>query len=961
MNTLLRRYAWLFLFVFACPGLQGQHPFFLSLAPADQFRDIRTKRIHEQSNGRLWFAANTGLLSYDGLAFRILSRPDSLPIEATAIDHDHSGRLWVGFADGLICSLQQNWTLQPWQPEEGLPKVPITGFAFEKSGRMWLSTYGEGLYCFDAGRFVNFNSDDGLSGDDIYVLRSGTNGEVFAGTDQGISICSYTNGRKDIRRLDRKDGLPDDIIYDLLPDSKGNFWIATYEKGVCLYNTTTKKIEFPLPTWQLGVVNCLELFEEVELWIGTENAGIWRYSLQNGSLLPVGGNHKLSNANIYDLQKDAEGNIWVVSNAAEIYHANRQFELLRADLPNIQTVFVDSRHRLWLGTPAGLYEHLPDSTGQSKFKLAASTSRLNITSLNEDAYGNLWVGTFGTGLFLFQPDRGKWRKYQDQNELLDGNIFSMARSNSHMWLGTLGGAVEFNVSKNILDGGELPFNLYNHQKGIGADFIFKIFIDSRGRVWFGTDGKGITKLENGRFTNYESAGEYSLNTVYSITEDRRGHIWLSSPKQGIFEFDGESFKNLSLPEGIRDLTITSLDTDIKGNILIVHPKGIDLLNPLDRHLTYFDQEIGVKEIDPNLNATATDPFGNIWIGTQNGLVRYTALRESLVVDPRTLINSVSIFLEPVNFHQKNTYDYFENYFIFDCIGLWYTDPGTVEYRYKLEGHDFDWKISSDRVISYPRLPSGKYTFMIQSTENGAFADEAVVRYDFTILPPIWRRWWFILACLVVGAAFLRWLIKSRESRLQRETLLKKASIESQFEALKSQINPHFLFNSFNTLISIIEDNPKKAVEYVEHLSDFYRSIMQYREKEVIPLQEEIEIVKSFIYLLKQRYGNNLSLHVDSEEVSGYVVPLSLQMLVENAIKHNVISKSKPLDIKIHDRESEYICVSNNLQLKMTPEISTGFGLQSIARRYELLTDRQIRVEKTDHSFEVCLPIIKNGV
>lgn len=277
----------------------------------------------------------------------------------------------------------------------------------------------------------------------------------------------------------------------------------------------------------------------------------------------------------------------------------------------------------------------------------------------------------------------------------------------------------------------------------------------------------------------------------------------------------------------------------------------------------------------------------------------------------------------------------------------------------LEGFDLDWIYSRDRQAIYSNLPPGSYTFKLAATENETFDDEPIQAYRFTVRAPYWRQWWFLLLCILLVATGSAWLIRQRDKRLEREATLKREKIESQFEALKSQINPHFLFNSFNTLITIIEENPEMAVEFVEKLSDFYRSILQYREMEVISLQEEAELVKNYAFLLKKRFGDSLSLEVHNGSRQAYIAPLTLQILVENAVKHNIISKSRPLKIEISTDE-EYITVRNNLQKKIAMDLSTGFGLQSIANRYALLIDRAVRIEEGEDYFSVSIPIIKNG-
>ncbi|MCB0544582.1 MAG: histidine kinase, partial [Saprospiraceae bacterium] len=166
----------------------------------------------------------------------------------------------------------------------------------------------------------------------------------------------------------------------------------------------------------------------------------------------------------------------------------------------------------------------------------------------------------------------------------------------------------------------------------------------------------------------------------------------------------------------------------------------------------------------------------------------------------------------------------------------------------------------------------------------------------------------------------------------------------------------FLFNSFNTLITIIEENPGVAVEYVEHLSDFYRSIIAYREHDFISLQEEMTLVHNFDFLLKKRYENGFVLVDRLNGQTGLIMPLTLQLLVENAVKHNVISASRPLTIEIFSDNDGYIVVRNNIQPKIKPEPSTHFGLQSLIYRYRLLGDRPVLVEDNVAFFTVKVPI-----
>jgi len=939
-------------------ALHAQTPRFNHHPMGGEWGDTRVKKVYQAESGLLWFGADRGLFQYDGRNFIFRSSGDSVQRAATAIYEDRQGTLWVGYEDGAVFTKSNTGELSLWSPPEGLPKVAITGILEDGNGVLWLSTYGEGLYYFQHKRLYNLNTDDGLLGDDIYAFVKDKNGRLWAATDGGISICALREGKKSVYNLTRAQGLPDDIVRAILPDERGNCWIGTYDKGFCYFNTKTWKFEYPYTEWTFGVINSFELFEGRELWIGADGQGLFRFDLLTKKLKRLACSDKSLASKVFDLHKDVEGNIWVLNNIDGICSANRQFEFIPGRLDNIQAVLADSRNRLWVGTQGGLFRYQPEGNGAYVPQLAHLS--LNVLSLYEDNFQNLWIGTFGSGVYCYQPATGRLRHFTEQDGLTNGSVLSIDGNNERLWLATLGGVTEFTLQGDPLLATAGPAHRnFNQENGLGTNFIYKVFVDSKGRTWFGADGRGISVLEEGRLTNYAKAGDVPLSAVYAITEDQRGHIWFSTAKQGIFEFDGKRFYQLTVKEGIREQAITSLATDKKGSILVVHQSGIDLLDPLSRHLIYFDEEVGLNSIDPNLNALAADKNGNVWIGAQNQVLRYTTLKEELSIHPRTILYNVSVFLEPVNILLQNEFAYNQNNFIFEFIGLWYTDPKTVKYRYKLEGFNPDWIISGDPRATYSNLPPGQYTFIVSATENEAFDQEPAVSYSFRVKTPLWRRPWFLISTVLLVGGVLYWLMKQREHRVQREAILNKEKIESQYEALKSQINPHFLFNSFNTLITIIDEDPKLAVAYVEQLSDFYRSILQYREKEVIPLKEEITLVKTYAFLLNTRYGDNFRLNVSINGETAFVAPLTLQILVENAVKHNIISKTKPLNINIALEENAYLSVSNNLQPKLTPERSTGFGLQSIKARYALLIDKPVKVEEDGFIFKVSIPIIKN--
>ncbi len=216
----------------------------------------------------------------------------------------------------------------------------------------------------------------------------------------------------------------------------------------------------------------------------------------------------------------------------------------------------------------------------------------------------------------------------------------------------------------------------------------------------------------------------------------------------------------------------------------------------------------------------------------------------------------------------------------------------------------------------------------------------------------------ILTALVLSVYEAFGFYLQLERALAEKATLERQNLESQLEGLRNQVNPHFLFNSLNTLIYLIPEEPERAVRFVQQLSKVYRYVLESREARIIPLGEELDYLQSYIFLLKERFGDNLrtSLHDLDRGQNVAVIPLSLQMLFENAIKHNVISTEKPLTIEVF-AENGHLVVRNNLQRKNQVMDSTGVGLDNIRSRYRMLTGREVEVIVSREYFTVLLPVI----
>jgi hypothetical protein len=200
-----------------------------------------------------------------------------------------------------------------------------------------------------------------------------------------------------------------------------------------------------------------------------------------------------------------------------------------------------------------------------------------------------------------------------------------------------------------------------------------------------------------------------------------------------------------------------------------------------------------------------------------------------------------------------------------------------------------------------------------------------------------------------------------ENKVKEQKII-AGTANAKFESLKNQIDPHFLFNSLNVLSSLIEENPENAQRFTTSLSKIYRYVLEQKDKELVSVAEELAFAKTYMNLLKMRFENSISfqLPTDFENTEARVVPLSLQLLLENTIKHNVVSENKPLQITIYIQDN-YLVVQNNLQKKEVLQDRQGVGLQNIVSRYALLSKRKVLVEQTETDFKVLIPILTKQI
>lgn len=967
--TLVLFFCWLIIRSAWLPAF-SQEPFFGVLPVGSEINNATLQTFYQDRQGFFWLGTSNGLFRFDGTRYIQVSAADSLKDASyTAIFEDVSGTIWTGTSTGTIVTIRLGKP-ELFNPEEGNPAAGITGIAQDSNGNIWFSTYGEGAYCWSRNRLFNVDSEDGLGDNFTYTIVGDHSGRVWIGTDGGISVCSLVNEKKQVVTLNAQSGLPDNIVLSLALSGKEAIWAGMLDGGICKIDIRSHKIEIPPAVKDVpaGPVNDL-LISGHHLWAASGVMGIMSVDLQSSggwvNRSRFGGNDYVK---FHKVLQDIHSNLWFLADKAVVRTPGDKVEFLspeqNAAFSQIKSVLADRKGNVWFSNDRGLFRYRPGSVGNvpEQFISGQTHPGIHIISLFEDQDGFIWAGTFDKGLFHLDPATGEIITYTEKDGLSNNNVLSITGVDNEIWFATLGGASRCQMPGSGKKATSKPlFEKFGVGSGLGNNFIYSVFADSKKRLWFATDGKGITVYENGRFRNFLGEDGVNSKIVYSIAQEQNGHIWFTTSNEGLFHYDGKSFRTFSLKDGLSDLDITGLAAASSPVIFIVHPGGIDVLEPITEKFSFIGKEHGIGQINSNLNAVSADRNNDlVWIGTDKGLVKLSADAFLHPYSPLMRLTSVKVFLSETDTLKSHSFPHNQNHFTFDFIGLWYLSPDQVQYQVMLEGYDLDWIPTRNSSVIYSSLSPGEYTFRVKASLTGNFLDAPAVSYHFVIRKPFWLTYWFIGLSIIFTAGFIYLFMRTRERRLIREETLQKEKLLFQLQTLKNQVNPHFLFNSFSTLSAVIDEDKEMALDYVQKLSAFFRNILESHDKPVVTLQEELLLADNYYYLQKKRYGANLKFvtEIPGKLLQTFIPPMTLQMLIENAVKHNVVSSDKPLTVRI-TASPEQIVITNIIQVKRNVTDSTGMGLQNIKNRYRLLVNKEIGIENTGNSFTVTLPVINS--
>jgi len=921
----IERVAFVF-FLFCFSTVHGQslsHQYELPRAAATS--DISC--IHKDSSGALYLGTNRGLFSFDGKEWQQFLLPDSLLNQSITAITSHSHFQVLGLENGKIL-LFDGFSFRSAFPDiinisNRIDKIVVSKEEFI------IATYGEGLFIVHAdSSYSHYTLEDGVPSADIYDIAVSADRSIYLGTDRGLAVIPPSGSPSTL--------LSDHIILHLCKNRKsGSIYAIDYDGHV--FSVHSKYVDSVFTT-SISPKAFLANTSGDLFILGSDT--LWKFEQMD---IPAPSPILLKSRAFWKTACiDEQNQIWLVNGNGQLIVTPTHLHQFTPNIPAIQCISaVDSL--LYLGTEQGLFLYNPNRD-KIVNHLLKNCNILDLEYVPNER--ELWCASFGKGIYILSPDDMMVEKLSEKEGLINDNLLNIRVQDSLVLAATLGGLsiLDVKTHKSIT-------NLYDSIPQ--AQYIYDALIDEENILWLGKDQRGLLRINS----KGQIASFFKESTVYQNHPGKQG-IFSATAQAGVKYLDRQSFHKSTIIEKQSCLAITE---DKNGILYFLMEDGVHVCEPEKKIVAPLYPQYTQNQSYQYNHAFNWDAQGHLWWAQENALYKYTPESDfPLEVSLDILRFSLGDrkFSKEKN---KIVVSHTDHLFQVEYRGYWLNEPSAITYRYKIAGYDSDWQYSRDQNAIYPKLPPGEYRFIVESDIRANFQNPARKEIHFTILPAIWQRLWFQLALL--GSFFFIVFIIARYfiNRNKKIEALKAAQIRAELETIKSQINPHFMFNNFNMLLNIVEENPNEAVVYIEQLSDFYRDMLQFRKETVISIYEELDIVKRYFYLLQHRFGEGLKYRILGDIPDNtYIIPFSIQLLVENAVKHNRISKSKPLKIDIWIKE-DFLIVRNNWQRKKNTAASTGFGLESLQTQYETLANKSIEVEQNEQEYIVTIPILKEKI
>lgn len=963
--------------------------------------------ICRDRQGYLWIGTDYGLNRFDGYTFTLFLPDNQLQNKTISsekindIKEDENGNLWIATEAGLFRYDQNHKTFQRWlntgRDDGSIPNSLITNILPDNE-KIWLCCDNRDICYYDTQNavfksfawknFVNqiipsFKSKNYKT---IYYLKRKSATELWLVTNLGLFSFDIKNEQfryYDFNLLKPTKPKPfaeksvceetffqqtfdDDFYYldfckneiakfqlPISPDLKGgertvnhiekvgnDYWILA-RQGLFFMENNTLKINEIKPNFSNNstapIGNIDRFFKEKNgtIWLGGEK-GLWQYvpDNQHFEYFSIYPNERKMQYNPFSkvCYSKIDGRTYIgdfYAGKVFVYDREKLVKIIKLPSWRSALLFEDRQGNLWCNADTRLFIINRNSLTINEFKISKElkihqSDKAYFTDMCEDSNGNLWCATSEQWVFVYDISTKKWPKPTINDNYQPLAVTSLLADNAKktIWIGTQDyGLLRYDeVSKN--------FTLFQH------------------------DDKNPTQSIAGF-------------VVMDIEKDAKGNIWVATSPGGLSQFDEKTqhFHNFTTLQGLPSNLVNTLFLDAKGNIWGGTNRGLFCVQKGDFNIRTFNQKNGLFSdfIDTQLSKWQD---GRIAISHKNSLQLFSPdslLKENIL--PKILINNFKVFDKNIcdtlninNLTNGISLKWSDNFFSFEFSSTDFNLSEKNEYAYRLVGFDKDWVYCGKRhSATYTNVPSGEYILEIKTGREGRFQDIGF-RLPIFIATPFWQTAWFklLIFCFLVGVIYS--IYRYRIAQIQKEEKLKTEFNERlakvEMNALRAQMNPHFVFNCLSSINRfILVNQPDEASNYLTKFSRLIRLILDNSRNENVTLDKELEALRLYIDMEAMRFNNRFTYSIDIEDDIQAehleVPPLLIQPYVENAIWHGLMHLEKEGKLHIHvfyDQETLCINIEDNgigrakaAELKSKSATSQkSHGMQVTAARIDII-------------------------
>jgi len=789
--------------------------------------------INQDNNGFLWLGTGEGLCRFDGIRFVRPATKDTLTGSYTSFCFKSSkGTIWVGYDDGSVYTVE-NLRIKNMYRNIDAPSM-ITWITELSNGTILVATQSNGILVFNNENRTVLKLNDSKI---IYSVEEIDQNRLLIGSNEGLWIARR-NGELSYLYDTKVKAIPETKVNCIIrqKNSQG-YWIGTSDAGLYkLTPTPTIQVQPFKEVSELNNANIQWLLEDNgnNLWVCTFGKGIFKFKKDPASkeLYEYVNNYNQTNGlgdnYIKNAFQDHEGNIWFATYSNGLTTImDEAFVFYKYNPTDILSLAVDPKE-MWLGSRNALIYVKNNTTEPTVLGSRNGIPTDAITALTLSDDNTLWIGTQHSGIFKMTGSNSRPQRFFSSDNSVENTTNKLLYHNNVLWAATNGGLFAFDIRTGKI------IEKYSTDTDLPHNKINDVYIDSKGNVWVATKGHGLYSVSSKNHIKIDGGSEIEFT---AITEDKNGNLWACTYGDGVFGFMKDSVINLTEKKGLKSDYGYSIITDEEGSIWVGHRLGISRIQPSTLRVIAYSTEIGILG-DCNPLAVNKDDQGNIRWGTTNGIILYNfqSYKQQQKIPPPVNITSVRISDKEYDFDKPIVLPYGKYRIRIEFVGIHFRSPNSVRYQYKLDGWDMAWSDFTDANYAYyPRLEDGKYKFLVRAINAEGLSNEAPVELSITIMPPLWKRWWFIGLSIISLIALLYLYIKYRERKQRKfqeylERLLEERTREVMQQKEVIELKNRDITDSI-TYAQRIQNSILPSIKKLQEL--FSGSFIFYQPKDIV--------------------------------------------------------------------------------------------------------------------------------